>query len=102
MNKYQYNIVRIDKDIELLAKEFIKNRKNDIKLIEKNIANKNLAEITNIAHKIKGTSGCYGFDELSIIGNKLGKAASKGNLSEVIVFVKQLADFIKYLKIEFN
>lgn len=68
-------IVEVPSELEELIPGFLANRKNDLDELKKFIQNNDFEAIAKIAHKIKGSAGGYGFDEMTEIAGAMEKIA---------------------------
>jgi len=91
--------VEIDADLEELIPEFIKNRYQDIRLIEKLLEDGNLAEIERLGHSMKGSGGGYGFDHISVLGKEIEDCAKLGEIQKIADTSRQLMDYLDNVKI---
>lgn len=54
-----------------LIPDFLKHRKKDLETIRQYIDNAHWTELAKAVHRFKGTSGSYGFQELSALAQAL-------------------------------
>lgn len=86
--------VSIDEDLEDLIPGFLENRRADIEKINTAIKEADYFSISRLGHSIKGVGGGYGFDEISIIGEKIEHAAKEEDEKRIIDLCE---DYINYL-----
>ncbi len=91
--------IKIDPDIADLIPQFIENRHNDIHSLEELITAGNFEAISQLAHKIKGSAGGYGFDGLSTIAAKMETAAKQSNLTDVKNLFAQAQEYLNSVEI---
>ncbi len=94
-------VYKIDKDLEEIVPAFLESRKKDIKTIKKLVEDKNFEELKSSGHKIKGTSGSYGFMDLSKIGARIEEAANAKNLDELKKLAVEYENHMKELEVNF-
>jgi hypothetical protein len=68
-------LIEIDQELLTVVPDYLENRRLDCLLIERLLAVGHLAEIRTLGHRMKGSGGSYGFDEISEIGEVLECAA---------------------------
>jgi HPt (histidine-containing phosphotransfer) domain-containing protein len=98
MAKYQ---VQVEKEIKDLIPGFMANRKKDLISIQNYIDAANCDEISKIAHKIKGSSGGYGFHELSKVGAQMEEAAKKKDLDTIKNLFPSMKEMVESVDIQF-
>lgn len=64
-------IIEIDSEIKDIVPGFLENRKKDLTTISVALDSGDYTQIQIIGHKMKGSSGGYGFDGLGAIGSVL-------------------------------
>lgn len=97
--KKEETVVYIDPDLEELIPEFMENRYKDVEHIKKLLEENNLKDIQRTGHVMKGTGGIYGFDRITIVGEKMEDAAKAGNKKEIERLNMELYEYLKSLKI---
>ncbi len=93
--------IQIDKDLEDLIPGFLENRKKDLTVLKSWAAQSQFAEVAKIAHRLKGTSGGYGFAEMSEIGFELETASKAENLSLVHQALERLGTHLNEIQVEY-
>lgn len=91
--------IKIDPDIADLIPQFIENRHNDLHSLSEIIDASNFEAIAQLAHKIKGSAGGYGFDGLSAIAAKMEVAAKQSNLEEAKSLLVQAQEYLNSVEI---
>lgn len=76
--------------INELIPEFINILSNMIEKLDNAIHNNNMEEIKSISHDIKGTSGMYGFNQISSTAAEIEKAVQDNSISNIRLLRKQL------------
>lgn len=80
MSKVQ---ITIDSELKDLIPQFLENRKKDLLSLDVQVqANDSLA-ISQLAHKIKGSSASYGFADLSKMAAELEIAAKNNDMESI-------------------
>ncbi len=96
MAKHTVQISTFLKDI---VPDFIQNRHNDIHSLSTALQNRDFSTIRNIGHRMKGSSGSYGFKELSEIGSNLESCAEKNNLEDATLEFSKMKKYLEELEI---
>lgn len=92
-------IIRIDPDLEAIVPGFLANRRRDLTIIDACLQQGDLNTIRLLGHRMKGDGGGYGFDQISVIGDRLEQAAMAHNLSALHDQLKGLKDFLARVEI---
>lgn len=100
--KMAKNKVYIDQDLEFLIPQFLENREEDIKKLEKLIEESDFEQIRIIGHSMKGSGGGYGFDYLTEIGSQIEKNAELKNKEKIKSSITELKDYLKNIEIVYE
>jgi HPt (histidine-containing phosphotransfer) domain-containing protein len=92
-------LIEIDQELIPVVPEYLENRRLDCSLVERLLAEDNLAEIKSLAHRMKGSGGSYGFDEISEIGEALERAAVESDAAGISSAVKQLRIYLSRVSV---
>lgn len=71
----------IDSDLKDLIPQFLENRKKDVISLDGQVQASDALAISQLAHKIKGSSASYGFAHLSKLAAELEVAAKANDMS---------------------
>lgn len=86
-----YSTMSDDPDMADLLVEFVGNLSARVQAIENAVAASDLAELTRLAHQLKGAGGGYGFDVLGTSAASLEQASkAAGSVQEVTAGVAEL------------
>lgn len=91
----------LDKDLMDIIPDYLAHRREDCSKIMKLFEEKNFDEISRMGHKMAGSGGGYGFDEISNIGKSL-EVKSKSEPDAVPSLVKRLEDYLNSLEITYE
>ncbi len=83
-------IVKVPEDLIEGFPLFIGRRHRDLASLKTALRNKNVREIYDIGHKMKGTGSVYGFNEITIIGGLLEKYSDEENHEELTKTINHL------------
>lgn len=87
--------VEIDPGIQDLVPGFLDNRRKDLMKIREALRSGDFETLKVLGHWMKGAGAGYGFEEITVIGQALEKAAKEGNTKAV---KEESARLEKYLK----
>ncbi|MGM0500114.1 MAG: Hpt domain-containing protein [Bacillota bacterium] len=93
------NKVYIDSDLEFLIPQFLENREEDIKKLEKLLKKSEFDQIRIIGHSMKGSGGGYGFDYLTEIGSQIEQAAELKNDHKIKNLINELKKYLENIEI---
>lgn len=94
--------VRVPNELEDLVKQYLKSLHEYMELFVAAYAKSDFKQIAQIAHKIKGCAGSYGFDELSILGGNLETNALTADSDQVKKYIEDYVFYIQNVKIDFE
>jgi HPt (histidine-containing phosphotransfer) domain-containing protein len=94
-NQSKTLVIEVDSDLESLVPDFLENRKKDGPLIVSLLESGSFGEIRSIGHRMKGAGGSFGFDEISVIGEKIELAALAGDAETISGAVQQLEQYLE-------
>lgn len=97
--KMSKNKVYIDSDLEFLIPQFLENREEDIKKLEKLLKKSEFDQIRIIGHSLKGSGGGYGFDNLTEIGSQIEQAAELKNDHKIKNLINELKKYLENIEI---
>ncbi len=97
----QHTDIRIEIDRELMSvvPDYLESRRLDCHVIECLLLAGDLDGIRLLAHRLKGSGGSYGFDEISAIGEILECAVLVGNVVEIVSSVESLKIYLSRIKV---
>ncbi len=93
--------VELDKELEDIVPIFMENRKKDILELDQLLANQDFAGLQNIAHKLAGNAGSYGFHQLGKMAVEFEKACEIQNLEEIKSYCEEYKHFVNNVTITF-
>jgi len=93
--------VEIDEDLKDIVPGFLTNRQKDIISLTDFFNEKNVSEIEKIGHKVSGSSGGYGFEELGRIAKKIEELAMNKNLTEIEPLIEKFKNYVNNVNIEY-
>ncbi len=78
-----------------LMDSYLEGRKEDVRLLQRAVVNENYELVRMIGHNLFGSGGAYGLEVLSVIGDKLERAAQAKNVEDIRSAIKELETQIK-------
>lgn len=93
--------VEVDEELKDILPGFMNNREKDLVLLREALANNDFETIGKIGHKVAGSSGGYGFDELGKMAKSLELKVKDGDTSNLKEIVDQFEEYIRNVEIVF-
>lgn len=93
--------VEIDEDLKDIVPGFLSNRQKDIVSLTDFYNDKNCSEIEKIGHKVSGSSGGYGFQELGLIAKKIEEFAMKNDLQQIGPLIEEFKKYVNNVNVEY-
>jgi HPt (histidine-containing phosphotransfer) domain-containing protein len=86
--------VAIDRELITIVPEYLESRRRDCTEIERLLASGGMEDIRFIGHRMKGSGGSFGFDEISDIGEALEEAAQVPDAEGIKTAVSRLESYL--------
>ena len=93
--------IEIDQELATVVPEYLENRRLDCFLIERLLAEGGMAEIRSLGHRMKGSGGSYGFDEISEIGEALECAALVSDADVIRSAIDRLKSYLSRITVAY-
>jgi len=87
--------VEVDSEVQSIVPEFLENRKKDCLMICRLLEGEAYSEISSMGHRMKGSGGSYGFDDISEIGVVIEEAALATDRETISSAVRKLSDYLE-------
>lgn len=94
--------VFIESELQDLIPQFLENRKKDIISLVGQVEAADIIAIGQLAHKIKGSSASYGFQELSRIAAELEMASKANDMATIQSLVPNLKAHLENIEIVYR
>ncbi len=94
-------IIEVDEELKDILPSFLENRKKDIILLNEAISIKDYSSIEKIGHRVAGSSGGYGFDELGKIAKQIELECKSGHFENVEPLIKSFELYMTDIEIKF-
>jgi HPt (histidine-containing phosphotransfer) domain-containing protein len=101
-NREEKIVVIVDEDLQDLIPGYMENRLKDIAAIQEYLAQGDYEAIRSIGHKMKGSGGGYGFDEITNIGRAMEEAAKIGDREEIHKQTETLKTYLERVEIVYR
>ncbi len=95
-------VVRVDREIEDLIPEFLKNKERDVHAMAAALTQRDYETIRVLGHSMKGSGGGYGFDAITEIGAALERAALNGQDEEIRTWTDELEDYLGRVQVVYE
>lgn len=87
-------LVEMNHELIPVVPEYLENRRRDRAEIERLLASGGMEYILVLGHRMKGSGGSFGFDEISEIGEALEFAAQTSDAEAVRSAVARLDEYL--------
>jgi len=95
-------VVIVDEDLQDLIPGYLENRLKDIEAIRAALAQGDYEAIRSIGHKLKGSGGGYGFDQITEIGRSMEDAAKIGHGEEILRQTETLKSYLERVEVVYQ
>ncbi len=95
-------IVHADPDLEDLIPGFLEHRRDDVRSILEALDRQDYATIRQLAHRMKGVGGGYGFDPISSIALQIQQAAETLDGETIRKEAGELASYLERVVVVFD
>lgn len=93
--------VKIDDEIKSIVPEYLEKRKKECVLICRLLEAEAFSEIRILGHRMKGTGGSYGFEDISEIGEEIEEAALATDKEAISKSLRQLTSYLERVVVEY-
>ena len=93
--------VRVDRDLEDIVPEFLANRRKDLQILRRALAEQDFKTIQMLGHRMKGDGGGYGFDRITEIGGVMELAASRHDHATLEQHTNELEEFLSRVMVKY-
>ena len=84
-----------EQNLQALRPKFVRNRREDVTVLQSAIMAQNTDLIRTIGHHIKGLAGSYGLEAIGLIGSAIEQAALDHDFEKVTVEVQRLVEALR-------
>ncbi|HTE15081.1 MAG TPA: Hpt domain-containing protein [Burkholderiales bacterium] len=94
-------VITLDRDLEDLVPVFLAQRKTDLATLNAALAAGDFAAMRRAGHGMAGAGASYGFDYLSVLGERIVEAARAGNATAVEGVNREFDDYMARLVVKY-
>lgn len=94
-------LIEVDSELKDILPGFLENRKKDIIDLKNALNAGDFSTIEKIGHKVSGSSGGYGFDELGKIAKKMELDCKAGQTKEIGKLITEFEEHLNSVEIKF-
>lgn len=95
-------LVTVDKDIEALIPEYVKNRHQELEVLRTALAASDFEELRQRGHRMKGVGAPYGFEQVTRIGERIEDCAKSNDGAAIEKLVAEYADYLSRINIVYE
>jgi HPt (histidine-containing phosphotransfer) domain-containing protein len=93
--------VEVDEELKDILPGFMTNRQKDIETLKEAVASSDLKTLEKVGHKVAGSSGGYGFDELGTLAKNIELAAKDNDLAKASTLVEEFEKYVNEIEVVF-
>jgi PAS domain S-box-containing protein len=86
---------KCEQNLQALRPKFVRNRREDVTILQSAILARNIDLIRTIGHRIKGLAGSYGLEAIGLIGSAIEQSALDHDFERVTVEVQRLVEALR-------
>lgn len=95
-------VIRADPYMAHHIPRFLENRRAELVPIREAARAGDLVTVKTFGHKLKGAGGTFGFDALSVLGEKLEQCAKDANRTELLRVVDELSWYLDHVQVVYR
>ncbi len=95
-------VVRADPYMAQHIPRFLENRRSELTRMRDAARAGELTDVRSIGHKLKGAGGTFGFDALSVLGERLEEAAQHEERAETLRIIDELAWYLDHVQVVYR
>jgi PAS domain S-box-containing protein len=86
---------KCEQKLQALRSQFVRNRRQDVTVLQSAIMAENADLIRTIGHRIKGLAGSYGLETIGLIGSAIEQASFDHDFERVTIEVQRLIEALR-------
>ncbi len=94
-------VIKVDADLADIIPDYLRNRRDELALLAGLIAAGDFDALRRIGHKMRGSGGGYGLDQLTELGERMETSAGAGDKAALTAQAAELKEFLDCVEIEF-
>ena len=95
-------VIRADPYMAHHIPRFLENRRADLIPIREAARVGDLATVKAFGHKLRGSGGTFGFDALSVLGDRLEHSANDAHRTELLRIVDEIAWYLDHVQVVYR
>jgi HPt (histidine-containing phosphotransfer) domain-containing protein len=95
-------VIRADPYMAHHIPRFLENRRAELVPVREAARVGDLATVRAFGHKIKGSGGTFGFDAVSVLGDRLEQCAKDANRTEVLRVVDEIGWYLDHVQVVYR
>ncbi len=95
-------VIRADPYMAQHIPRFLENRRAELITVREAARAGDLATVKAFGHKLKGSGGTFGFDAVSVLGDRLEHAAKQSDKIELLRVVDELAWYLDHVQVVYR
>jgi HPt (histidine-containing phosphotransfer) domain-containing protein len=88
--------------LAVLVPRYLERRAEDVREMRRALAVGDLEPVRYIGHKMAGSGGGYGFDQLSTLGRRIEEAANGGDAASCSTCAEELETFLRRVEVVYE
>ncbi len=93
--------VEVDEELKDILPSFLENRNKDILTLKEALANNDSSTLEKVGHKVSGSAGGYGFEELGVIAKDIELASKAGEMDKVKSLIDSFEVYVNEIEVVF-
>src|SRR4051794_6511358 len=94
--------VVVAKDIEDLIPVFMGNRHKEVDSLRGALAAADFEQLRQLGHRMRGVGNSYGFERVSVLGERIEDAARNGDHAAIEGFISEYRDYLARVQISYE
>lgn len=94
-------VVEIESELEPVVPEFLEKRRMDCDLLEHYLNAGDYSSIRLLGHRMKGTGGSYGFDEITSIGEIIEEGSLTTDTAAIHGAIGALRSYLERVEVAY-
>ncbi len=92
-------LARVEPHLKKIVPDFLAKRRQDVKSMVEVLEQGDYEAIRIFGHRMKGTGGAFGLDEISHIGKSLEQAAKQEQGEEIKELLVRFSDYLERVEV---
>ena len=101
-SRQSHHKVIVAKDLEDLIPVFMGNRRKEIDTLRLALAAADFEQLRQIGHRMRGVGNSYGFERVSVIGERVEDGARSGDRAAIESCIAEYRDYLSRVQISYE